>query len=302
MSRSRSAWRVLPWLALVALAVAVLAVGTLGGCGGGVVSSSKHRQTIKLHRLGSASVRPDEPVTILVLGSDRRSNEAVNESRADAIMLVRMNPRTRRSMMLSFPRDSYLQIPGHGQDKINSALSLGGPKLVARTISEYSGIKIDYYTITDFGRFGKMVGKLGGVQMTLRTSVVDSFAGASLSAGRQRLSPGESLAFCRSRHVGNGDFSRAARQQQFLRAVFNQETRQRNPFRMLRLVKIFADETDTDLSARELVDLARIVFTLRADRVRMKVLEGEGVMQGSASVVRLDEEQADKDFTAFKRI
>ena len=102
------------------------------------------------------------PNNILVLGSDRRPGE--KRGRADTIMLMRYGGG--KAARLSIPRDTLVNIPGHGPSKINAAYAIGGPPLMIETIKQFLGIEVNHLVEVDFKGFPKFVDALGGVTMT----------------------------------------------------------------------------------------------------------------------------------------
>jgi LCP family protein required for cell wall assembly len=162
------------------------------------------------------------PNNILVLGSDRRPGEA-GPSRADTIMLMRYGGG--RAARLSIPRDTLVNIPGVGPNKINAAYAFGGPALMIRTVKQYLGIEINHLVEVDFKGFPKFVDALGGVNMTFDTCIVSRFEGKThrFRKGEHHLSGEEALDIVRIRKnrcaPEESDLTRARRQQKFLEAV-----------------------------------------------------------------------------------
>jgi LCP family protein required for cell wall assembly len=186
----------------------------------------------------------------LLLGSDSRSGLSKSEqtqfgtnkdiggsNRADTIMLVHTDPKLKKAIILSFPRDLWVDIPGHGPDKINAAFEGGvdgnGPAMMAATIHKLTGLKINHVLYVDLAGFQGVVDTLGGVQMCIQAENVntpDGFIDDPLTAlhvkpGCQTLDGVQALAYVRTRHLrcdsAAPDFYRIGRQQQFLRAVIN---------------------------------------------------------------------------------
>jgi len=162
---------------------------------------------------------PGKPYYILVVGSDTRV--AGQNSRSDTIMLCRMDPQNKRVSILSIPRDTKVQIPGHGTQKINAAMAFGGPSGAVTAVSDFVGVPIAHYVEIDFTGFKDIVNTLGGV--TLNVPVSASYQGVTVPAGKQTLNGTQALVFVRDRHTyGLGDFQRAANQRTFLKAVVKQ--------------------------------------------------------------------------------
>ena len=183
----------------------------------------------------------DDVCNYLILGSDSRAGLTADEqdqfgtdediggsNRSDVIMLVHTDPRLQKAIVLSFPRDLWVDIPGRGFDKINSAFSGGleggGAQLVAKTVEELSGLKINHVLYVDLAGFQGIVQALGGVTMCIPTAMTDPLTGLDVQAGCQTLDGYQALAYVRTRHQPCDlipDFARISRQQQFLRAVLN---------------------------------------------------------------------------------
>ena len=154
---------------------------------------------------------PDHLLFVLAIGSDARPGESVTRTRADSIHLLALNPQAGTGTVLGIPRDTWVEIPGRGQGKINSALALGGPDLLAATVRNATGLPVDYWVVTGFQGFQAMVDTLGGVTVHVERTMADSASGAYFKQGWHHLDGFEALAFSRNRkNVPNGDFSRSA--------------------------------------------------------------------------------------------
>jgi LCP family protein required for cell wall assembly len=120
---------------------------------------------------------------------------------------------TRKGSIVGIPRDSWVNIPGYGTRKINSALALGGPDLLVRTIRDLTGLPISYYAITAFDGIVKIVDTLHGVDINVPYRMNDSFSGARFEPGWHHMDGRQVLAFSRDRHdVPGGDFGRSENQ------------------------------------------------------------------------------------------
>lgn len=158
-------------------------------------------------------------------------------TRSDTIMILRLDPTTRRAAVLSFPRDLWVDIPGHGNRRINTAYVPGDYSLLAATIYDNFGIAVDHYVQVDFCAFKRIVDAVGGVAVPFATPVVDRQVGLSITApGCHTFSGDEALAYVRSRHLRwvdsdgvthedpTADFGRILRQQDFLRRLLDKAT------------------------------------------------------------------------------
>ncbi|TET53369.1 MAG: hypothetical protein E3J54_04360, partial [Actinobacteria bacterium] len=264
-------------------------------------TGEKEEKAIVLNKTSEAvTIEREKPVRILVLGSDSR-NSNIGGSRSDGNMLVQLNP-DKSANIVSFPRDSYVQIAGGGRRKINSALATGGPEKTVKTVENYSGLKIDYYMVVSFPGFTGLVNSLGGVKFTFEKGLHDRMAGANFSAGTKVLKGGEALAVARSRHIAGGDFSRQANQQKLAIAALKQEqNRGQDMGQLLQLVPVIIKRVETDLSSKELFTLMRIVFQTDPDKIKNVVLQGGSGGGGGGSVVHLNRSYADKVFAEMKK-
>lgn len=152
---------------------------------------------------------PDDLLFFLVAGSDARPGQEVTRSRADSIHVAAVDPRSGEGTILGLPRDAYVDVPGHGRQKITSALALGGPDLLVRTVRELTGFPISYYAVTGFEGIVAMVDELGGLDVFVPERMDDRFSGARFERGWHHMDGREVLAFSRNRHVSGGDFTRS---------------------------------------------------------------------------------------------
>jgi LCP family protein required for cell wall assembly len=177
------------------------------------------------------------PRNVLLLGSDTRaglseeqqaafgSEETVEGERSDTIILLHIDPRREQAVVVHLPRDLRVRIPGHGIDKINAAYEFGGPDLVVQTVKAFTGLPMHNYIEVNLAGFQRLVDALGGVRMCVDRPMYDQKAGLAISkAGCSTFDGEKALAFVRARNVEGDtipDFSRIARQQQFMRAMMN---------------------------------------------------------------------------------
>jgi polyisoprenyl-teichoic acid--peptidoglycan teichoic acid transferase len=156
-------------------------------------------------------------VNVLVLGSDSRGDDS---ARSDTIMIANYSSDKKQPKLISIMRDSYVNIPGYGYNKINAAYSLGGPELMRKTITENFDIEINYYAEIDFKGFEKLVDAVApdGIEVTVTPEMTtDKKAlGVQLTEGTQKLQGKELLAYSRFRHDANSDYGRVQRQQEVL--------------------------------------------------------------------------------------
>lgn len=162
-------------------------------------------------------------INILLIGQDRREGE--DQARSDSMILCTFHKKTNRLTMTSFLRDLYVEIPGHGSNRINAAYSLGGMRLLDQTLEHNFGLQIDGNVEVDFSQFSGIVDLLGGVEIELRqdeANVINQETGSSLTAGIQKLNGPQALAYSRIRSLdSDGDFSRTNRQRKVITAMLD---------------------------------------------------------------------------------
>jgi LCP family protein required for cell wall assembly len=145
--------------------------------------------------------------------------------RSDTILILHIPSNGGRPVLISLPRDSYVNIPGFGQNKINAAYSFGGPKLLAKTVQDNTGLRIEHYIGIGFGGLVNVVDAVGGVRMCLPGPIRDPASGLNLKAGCQTLDGAEALGYVRTRHTfANQDLQRVQNQRLFLRALLRKMT------------------------------------------------------------------------------
>ena len=231
--------------------------------------------------------------TILVLGSDARTGDSIDESqsgpsRADSIMLVHASLGSVRK--LSIPRDIEVEIPGHGTNKINAAYAFGGPALTIETIEGFlgNGLEISHLVEVDFEDFPELIDALGGVTVQNKSRICappfDNFwRGFRLRKGEHELDGERALGFARVRKnncaPGEDDRDRAARQQEVLRAIGDATTSPSAFFR-LPLVSWRAPQAlKTDMKGPALMALFADMATGNSDETA--VLEAGCCVNGS---------------------
>lgn len=237
-----------------------------------------------------------EPIFVLVIGSDARPDQAVESQRADSLHILAINPAEQKATVVGIPRDAYVEIPGHGSNKINAALFFGGPELVVETVEELTGITFDYWAMTGFLGFEEMIDEVGGLVLDVPFAMDDPASRAFFEPGVQRLSGTEALAFARNRHdLPAGDFGRSENQGREMIAALAQMQREfaKDPSRLLVWLGSFMRNGQTTVALGDLVDLALTGTTVKSRRVVNAVFPGGSAQVGGLSVVVLNQETLD---------
>ncbi|MGH9000436.1 MAG: LCP family protein [Acidimicrobiia bacterium] len=237
---------------------------------------------------GTAAV-PEDLVFVLVAGSDARPGEALAETRADSIHLLAVNPGTGQGTLLGLPRDSWVEIPGHGRGKINNALALGGPDLLAKSVRRTTGLPVHFYVLTGFQGLKAMVDELGGVDVRVERRMSDRASGALFERGWHNFSGAQALAFSRNRNdVVNGDFSRSENQGRVIVAgLAKMRAEVADDDGIARWIKVLLRHVRLDVPVGRLPALASLARRLDPARLTNVVAPGVIGTAGRQSVVYL---------------
>lgn len=235
------------------------------------------------------------PFYVAVIGSDARPGvcEPVEACLADSLHIIGINPRKRAAGIVGIPRDSYVDIPGHGTQKINNSLFLGGPELVVSTLEQLSGVEIESWFLTSFEGFRHMIEDVGGLNVEIPYAMSDSASGAAFEAGSQRLDGRQALAFSRNRKgVPNGDFSRTENQGLLILSALSQLRQEvrRDPTRLFTWLIAGVKYIQTELTLTDLYQLALATLAIDPKRVVNVPLPGGIGTAGEASIVTLGSE------------
>ena len=242
---------------------------------------------VKVQRADGVDVTP-HVVWILAVGSDARPGQDMTRSRGDALQMVGMDTRTGAATAIGVPRDSWVSIPGHGNNKINSSLYFGGPQLLGRTVGDLVGIQPDYVLITRFPFFEAMIKDIGGIDVHNPRAFSDTYLKPKgFKKGRIHLGGYDAMAFSRIRHdLPRGDFDRSADQQRVLRGIQAKvRARADRPGFIERGVLSVMQHTSTNLPPGELFRLAQAMAHVEPSKITSCVVQGAIGNIGGASVV-----------------
>lgn len=220
-------------------------------------------------------------VNILIIGTDvtlGNRRQVLPVARADSLLLTSFDPDDDRISVLSIPRDTRAAIPGVGTTKINAAYAFGGPGLTVRTVEELLGVKVDYFVKLGPKSFARLVDAIGGVEIDVEKDMryTDNWAGLhiNLKKGLQVLDGDQAEGYIRFRHDALGDIGRVERQQKVLLAI---AAKLRSPAMLVRtpqLIRAFTENTQTNLTLKELMALGLFALRVDPDTVQTATLPG----------------------------
>jgi LCP family protein required for cell wall assembly len=226
-----------------------------------------------------ASPKPLKPFLMLLIGIDSRDGE---RARSDTMMLAAVHPEKQRAYLISIPRDSFVELPGRGYDKLNHAMAYGGPKLVKDSLERFLDVKIDRYATIDFDGFRKIVDQLGGVEINVKKRMKytdpsdDTYI--DLQPGLQTLNGKQALDYARYRKSDLGpedsDYERIVRQQEIVKALANKGDSVQAFFKAFKLMEILGQHVKTDLTEAEIASLLLTYYDPAENHLETDTLKG----------------------------
>jgi len=233
-------------------------------------------------------------ITVLVIGLDYRDWEAgEGPPRSDTMILLTLDPLTKTAGMLSLPRDLWVNIPGYGYGKINTAYALGegnrlpggGPELARKTVEQFLGVPVQYFAQVDFLTFVRVIDEIGGVKVEIAERICIDPIGTDedvcLDPGRYTLDGRLTLAYVRTRDTEGGDVDRANRQQQVMMSILD---RLRDPAYFAEIItkapslyNELQSGVNTNMSLDDSLRLAVLVRDIRLGDIKRGVIDYEMV-------------------------
>jgi len=304
-------WRKVKWFVL---GLAVIIVGVIGYYGYSfyqfgsniqakdddpLLSQFKPQQTSQIEE-APPKWEGRERVNILLLGADARSSSKNTSPRSDTILIASIDPVTKKASLFSILRDTYVSIPGHGQDRINAAFSIGGPNLTMKTVSEFLGIPIQYYVYTDFQGFVALVDAIGGIEIDVEKDMKyhdseEPELDINLKKGLQHMDGKTALQYVRFRHDALSDYSRTERQRKFLTAVAQKLQSTTSILRLPSILNKIDPYITTNLSITDMIKLGSLGFEVRASGVNSQQIPPSHLLQetniGGASVLTVNKQK-----------
>lgn len=309
--RKKKVWRKVLVVILVIVILGVLGVGIyLWNVGRSYDNNANKLTDEQVFGTKRADKKEDGGTNILLLGSDEPMDKVdVNDSRglrSDTIMVMHLPENGAKVQVMSIPRDSWVDIEGHGKAKINSALSYGGLPLAVSTVSNFIGTDIDHVAIIDFEGFKALTDSLGGVSVNSEQSFEKN--GYTFTKGENLLDGDEALTFVRERKsFQDGDFQRARNQQAFIKGltseIISADTLS-NPKKIQDMVTNFAPYmyVDSGLDAQYISATAFGMRDVRPGDIEFftSPTAGVGTSSDGQSIVNVDEKELKKAQDAYK--
>ncbi len=235
-------------------------------------------------------------VNYVLMGSDSRDVGNARHGRSDVLMVMHLAADRKSAYMISFPRDMYVPIPGHGKNKINAAFAFGGPQLTVRTLEGLVGTRMDHVALIDFEGFMTLTEELGGV--TVYNQYASVSRGYNFPVGNVTLRGEEALAYVRERYqLPHGDLDRAQRQRAVLSAILAKGLAKEtisNPVKFVYFVREVLGHVTVDdqLTEKELRNTAlSLRLTHRDIRMLQAPISGFGTSPTKQSIDIVDKKK-----------
>ena len=204
-------------------------------------------------------IKAKDKSIVMIMGVDKREDDV---GRSDTLMIATIDPRLDQATLLSIPRDTRVKIRGRGYDKINAAFAYGGVALTESTVENFLGIDIDHYVQIDTNSFVKIIDAIGGIDIDVEKRMYyedpwDDNGGLviDLYPGQQHMDGKTAVTYVRYRD-SEGDIGRVKRQQAFMAACMDKVTSPEIVPRIPKIVREIIDAVETDMSLRQLLELA----------------------------------------------
>jgi LCP family protein required for cell wall assembly len=220
---------------------------------------------------------PKKVVNIILLGSDEAPDRSGH--RTDTMMILTLNPETKKATLLSIPRDLFVYIPGLGVDRINVAETFGGIEMVYQSILYNFGIEIDHWVQANFNGFVASVNHLGGIDVQSSRYLYDECGGVYFQyyPGTYHMDGHTALCYVRMRKT-TSDFDRIRRQQEVLEAIFNKVLSMDGLTKIPQLYGEFNEWVDADIGLTDLLPLIPLASDLATGKASFETYSIDGTM------------------------
>lgn len=247
-------------------------------------------QYLGIFPFGSSILSYDR-VNILVVGCD----EVENTSRADTIVFLSIASRSKDALIVSIPRDTRVEIPGRGMDKINHAYAYGGIDLIKRTVSSFLDVPLHFYVKADFKGFVQIIDTLGGVEVEVEKEMhyTDKAGGVEIELypGKQLLDGEKALEYVRFRQDRLGDLGRIKRQQKLAIAVINKMIKYNTFTKIPKLLEEIKDCLETNIQKQDALALVNLFNGVHQEKFKFEIIQAEPVYISGVSYLQPDVEK-----------
>lgn len=208
----------------------------------------------KVNNFKGQKAEDKNDINVLLIGTDSRGED---RGRSDSLMIAHYDQKSKTPKLVSIMRDTYVEIPGYGKEKINAAYSLGGVELVRKTISANFHVPIEYYVVVNFNDFKDIINTLFPSGLEINAEKDMNLDGVDIKKGLQKMDGNTTLQYARFRHDEESDFGRVRRQQQVLSAIAAQSANLESITRLPKTIGKLLGYVSTNLPTTTLISCAK---------------------------------------------
>jgi len=237
-----------------------------------------------------------EPFSMLLMGIDARGKE---RGRSDTMILSVVRPADNAILMVSIPRDTYVEIEDHGEDKITHAYAYGEAELAVDTVERFFDVTVDHYATINFTGFREVIDAMGGIALPIEKDLVNDDPDHEkfvVKGGQPLYNGNDALNYVRFREDAGGDTSRTGRHQVFLGAILDKASGIGQWTKIPELIDIMGHNFTTDIRPSDMVEMAKDMLTQGTRTIHSHTLKGEGKRKspGGAWIYQVDEQDMEQ--------
>jgi LCP family protein required for cell wall assembly len=211
-------------------------------------------------------------INILLLGRDAQNS--IYSGNTDSITILSIDKNTKKVSLLSIPRDSKVDIPGHGMDKINAAYGYGGINLTTTTVEKFLNIHIDYYVVIDFEEFKSIVDALGGINVNVEPQIA-AYRPELAPVGLHKLNGDQTLLYARFRQDNKGDVGRVQRHQKIIAEIIRESLETSNLPKLPSILSQLSENTHTNVPIYDSVRLGKLLLDFDINDAPTEIITGK---------------------------
>ena len=265
-----------------------------------VVPADQVDSTAAEVQIAQKEQKEDEVINVLLVGTDTRDPNA-EMGRSDTMMMLSYNKTQKKSTIVSFLRDSLVEIDGHGKTRLGHAYAYGGVGLTINTLNQTYDLDIQKYATINFDNLVSVIDEIGGVEVFISEEEAEYYRQCGMPdivAGDVTLTGSQALVHARNRTLGS-DFERTRRQRSVMYGVYRNVMSEKDPAAIMALITYCMDYVKTNMSVTEIYELAMEVLTTENLKMQQAAIPQDGMYKGityeGMSVLEIDLE-ANKEY------
>ena len=246
-----------------------------------VVPEDQVDSTAEEVQIAQKEQKEDEVINVLLVGTDTRDPNA-EMGRSDTMMMLSFNKTQQKSTIVSFLRDSLVEIDGHGKTRLGHAYAYGGVGLTINTINKTYDLDIQKYATINFDNLVGVIDEIGGVEVYITEEEAEYYRQCGIpdiQAGDVTLTGSQALVHARNRTLGS-DFERTRRQRSVMYGVYRKVMSEKDPAAIMSLITYCMEYVKTNMSVTEIYELAMEVLTVEDLRMQQAALPQDGMYKG----------------------